>query len=64
MSEERPTYANNSQTVVVDADNGYGDHKNVVHVVHSLERLGAHRSYSTCQVRFTLYAIPHNYYLV
>lgn len=27
--------------VLVDADNGYGDHKNVVHVVHSLERLGA-----------------------
>lgn len=27
--------------VLVDADNGYGDHKNVVHLVHSLERLGA-----------------------
>jgi hypothetical protein len=26
---------------LVDADNGYGDHKNVVYVVHSLERLGA-----------------------
>ncbi len=26
---------------LVDADNGYGDHKNVVHVVHSLERFGA-----------------------
>ena len=28
--------------VLLDADNGYGDVKNVVHTVHTLERLGAH----------------------
>jgi len=27
--------------VLVDADDGYGDHKNVVHTVHTLERIGA-----------------------
>ena len=36
--------------VLVDADNGYGDHKNVVHVVHSLERLGAQALFFEDQV--------------
>lgn len=35
---------------LVDADNGYGDHKNVVHVVHSLERLGAQALFFEDQV--------------
>ena len=36
--------------VLVDADNGYGDHKNVVHVVHALERLGAQALFFEDQV--------------
>ncbi len=36
--------------VLVDADNGYGDHKNVVHLVHSLERLGAQAIFFEDQV--------------
>lgn len=36
--------------VLLDADNGYGDHKNVVHVVHSLERLGAQALFFEDQV--------------
>ena len=36
--------------VLVDADNGYGDHKNVVHVVHSLERMGAQALFFEDQV--------------
>ncbi|MDW5444512.1 isocitrate lyase/PEP mutase family protein [Polaromonas sp. SM01] len=36
--------------VLVDADNGYGDHKNVVHLVHSLERLGAQALFFEDQV--------------
>jgi 2-methylisocitrate lyase-like PEP mutase family enzyme len=36
--------------VLVDADNGYGDHKNVVHVVRSLERLGAQALFFEDQV--------------
>jgi 2-methylisocitrate lyase-like PEP mutase family enzyme len=36
--------------VLVDADNGYGDHKNVVHVVNSLERLGAQALFFEDQV--------------
>ena len=36
--------------VLVDADNGYGDHKNVVHVVHSLERMGAQAIFFEDQV--------------
>ena len=36
--------------VLVDADNGYGDHKNGVHVVHSLERLGAQALFFEDQV--------------
>ncbi|MBL8385999.1 MAG: isocitrate lyase/PEP mutase family protein [Burkholderiales bacterium] len=35
---------------LVDADNGYGDHKNVVHVVHNLERLGAQALFFEDQV--------------
>ena len=35
---------------LVDADNGYGDHKNVVHVVHTLERLGAQALFFEDQV--------------
>lgn len=35
---------------LVDADNGYGDHKNVVHLVHSLERLGAQALFFEDQV--------------
>jgi 2-methylisocitrate lyase-like PEP mutase family enzyme len=35
---------------LVDADNGYGDHKNVVHAVHSLERLGAQALFFEDQV--------------
>ncbi len=36
--------------VLVDADNGYGDHKNVVHLVHSLERMGAQAIFFEDQV--------------
>lgn len=36
--------------VLVDADNGYGDHKNVVHLVHALERLGAQALFFEDQV--------------
>lgn len=36
--------------VLVDADNGYGDHKNVVHLVHQLERLGAQALFFEDQV--------------
>jgi len=36
--------------VLVDADNGYGDHKNVVHQVHALERLGAQAIFFEDQV--------------
>lgn len=35
---------------LVDADNGYGDPKNVVHLVHSLERLGAQALFFEDQV--------------
>lgn len=35
---------------LVDADNGYGDHKNVVHVVHNLERLGVQALFFEDQV--------------
>lgn len=35
---------------LVDADNGYGDHKNVVHLVHSLERMGAQAIFFEDQV--------------
>lgn len=36
--------------VLVDADNGYGDVKNVVHTVHTLERLGAQALFFEDQV--------------
>lgn len=36
--------------VLVDADNGYGDHKNVVYLVHNLERLGAQALFFEDQV--------------
>ena len=35
---------------LVDADNGYGDHKNVVHVVNNLERLGVQALFFEDQV--------------
>lgn len=35
---------------LVDADNGYGDHKNVVHVVHNLERMGVQALFFEDQV--------------
>lgn len=35
---------------LVDADNGYGDHKNVVHVVHTLETLGVQALFFEDQV--------------
>ena len=35
---------------LVDADNGYGDHKNVVHVVHNLARLGVQALFFEDQV--------------
>ena len=35
---------------LVDADNGYGDHKNVAHVVHNLERLGVQALFFEDQV--------------
>jgi 2-methylisocitrate lyase-like PEP mutase family enzyme len=37
----RDIIAANGMPVLVDADNGYGDVKNTVHTVHTLERLGA-----------------------
>ena len=36
--------------VLVDADNGYGDVKNVVHTVHQLERIGAQALFFEDQV--------------
>jgi 2-methylisocitrate lyase-like PEP mutase family enzyme len=36
--------------VLVDADNGYGDVKNVVHTVHTLERMGAQALFFEDQV--------------
>lgn len=36
--------------VLVDGDNGYGDYKSVVHVVHQLERLGAQAIFFEDQV--------------
>ncbi|MFN0162726.1 MAG: oxaloacetate decarboxylase [Burkholderiales bacterium] len=36
--------------VLVDADNGYGDVKNIVHLVHSYERLGAQALFFEDQV--------------
>jgi 2-methylisocitrate lyase-like PEP mutase family enzyme len=36
--------------MLVDADNGYGDQKNVVHSVHTLERLGAEAIFFEDQV--------------
>lgn len=46
----RDIMAVSSLPVLVDADNGYGDHKNVVHVVHSLERLGVQALFFEDQV--------------
>ena len=40
----------NSTPVLVDADNGYGDVKNVVHTVHQLERIGAQALFFEDQV--------------
>jgi 2,3-dimethylmalate lyase len=40
----------NPSPVLVDADNGYGDVKNVVHTVHQLERLGAQALFFEDQV--------------
>ena len=40
----------NPSQVLVDADNGYGDVKNVVHTVHQLERLGAQALFFEDQV--------------
>jgi 2-methylisocitrate lyase-like PEP mutase family enzyme len=41
LNAYRDILAVSSLPVLVDADNGYGDVKNVVHTVHQLERLGA-----------------------
>jgi 2-methylisocitrate lyase-like PEP mutase family enzyme len=46
----RDIMAVNDLPVLVDADNGYGDHKNVVHLVHALERLGAQALFFEDQV--------------
>ncbi len=40
----------NPTPVLVDADNGYGDVKNVVHTVHQLERIGAQALFFEDQV--------------
>ena len=40
----------NPAPVLVDADNGYGDVKNVVHTVHQLERIGAQALFFEDQV--------------
>ena len=46
----RDIMAASSLPMLVDADNGYGDHKNVVHCVHTLERLGAQAIFFEDQV--------------
>jgi 2,3-dimethylmalate lyase len=46
----RDILAVTSLPALVDADNGYGDQKNVVHVVRSLERLGAQAIFFEDQV--------------
>lgn len=46
----RDMLAATSLPALVDADNGYGDHKNVVYTVHNLERLGAQALFFEDQV--------------